>query len=131
MHWSHCAVGLAAAFALGTLPSAQSAAVNAGPGSLAAPTAPPQLAGAVPGPNALEAPAHKRTAPPSGAAKGSVTSILVYDNNSQHGFAATAAQNLSFFGTTIADAASMTTTVHTPPVIHHAARWNQRGSFNS
>ena len=114
MHWSHCAVGCAAAFALATLPSAQSAAVNAGPGdSIAPPALAPQVAGAVPGHNAVEAPAQKRTAPPSGAAKGSVTSILVYDNNTQHGFAATAAQNLSFFGTTVAGAANFNTLLTT------------------
>jgi hypothetical protein len=66
------------------------------------------VAAPVPGPNAAEAPAQSRSAPPSTAA-GSVFSILVYDENTQHGFAASAALNVSFFGTTIANASNFNT----------------------
>ena len=114
MHPSHSAAGFAAALVLATFPAAQSAVPNAGPAdSIAAPTAPPQVVQGVQGANALGAPARKRTAPPPGVAKGAVMKILVYDENTLHGFAATAAQNLSPTGTTIASAADFNTLLTT------------------
>ena len=110
MHWFHSAAGLAAALALGTVPVAQSGVSNAASSETAAAhAAQPQAPAGVVGPNALRAPGQKRTAPPSGAAKGSVLSILVYDNNSEHSFATSAALNLSFFGTTVANATNFNT----------------------
>jgi hypothetical protein len=104
MHRFH----LAAVLALGASAlSAQSAAPNAQPAGAASPVVAPAVAAPAPqGPNATAAPSAKRTERPDVAEKGSALSILVYDENTTHGYAATAAFNLSFFGTTFATAAN-------------------------
>jgi hypothetical protein len=74
-------------------------AIKAGPATLPAPS--------VPDANASGAPTTGATPGTRGGLKlAGVSSILVYDHNTQHGLAVTAAQNLSFFGTTVANSAN-------------------------
>ncbi len=87
--------------------SAQSPVPNAGPGGSTGALAPPPLPqAAAAAENAAGLPLPRTSRAPGVPVGGSIVDILVYDENTVNGLAATAAQNLSFFGTTIAGAAN-------------------------
>ncbi|MEM7306280.1 MAG: hypothetical protein AAF682_06405 [Planctomycetota bacterium] len=88
------------------------------PNRSAAPAA--QISGAAPAPiqRTLQGPNAQPGAVVPGAGRlhgsgtevaGGALSILVYDNSSSNGFAASAAQNISFFGTTVANSVNFNT----------------------